>query len=111
MGHAKVHEKYAYTDGQRGYYDIAVLTLDSDIKYEPLTVQPICLPYKANNQQNFWYNKTGVITGYAHQDKSATYLELFPFRVIIYPSNVTINSLLSYFSLALWLRPHRYLLE
>ena len=74
MGHAKVHEKYAYTDGQRGYYDIAVLTLDSDIKYEPLTVQPICLPYKANNQQNFWYNKTGVITGYAHQDQSATYL-------------------------------------
>ena len=74
MGHAKVHEKYAYTDGQRGYYDIAVLTLDSDIRYEPLTVQPICLPYKANNQQDFWYNKTGVISGYAHQDKSATYL-------------------------------------
>ena len=33
---AEVHENYAYADGQRGYYDIAVLTLNSDIEYEPL---------------------------------------------------------------------------
>ena len=42
--------------------------------YEPLRTQPICLPYKAMAQENFWDNKTGVITGYAHQDKAATYL-------------------------------------
>ena len=42
--------------------------------YGPLRTQPICLPYKAMAQENFWDNKTGVITGYAHQDKAATYL-------------------------------------
>ena len=42
--------------------------------YESLRTQPICLPYKAMAQENFWDNKTGVITGYAHQDKAATYL-------------------------------------
>ena len=40
--------------------------------YEPLRTQPICLPYKANAQENFWDNQTGVITGYAHQDKAAS---------------------------------------
>lgn len=33
---AEAHENYAYADGQRGYYDIAVLTLNSDMEYEPL---------------------------------------------------------------------------
>ena len=64
---AEVHEKYGYVDGTRGYYDIAVLILKSDIKYNSLSVQPICLPYQANNQQDYWDDKTGVITGYAHQ--------------------------------------------
>ena len=41
--------------------------------YELLRTQPICLPYKAITQENFWDNKTGVITGYAHQDKSTSY--------------------------------------
>ena len=31
-----MHKNYAYADGQRGYYDIAVLTLNPDIEYEPL---------------------------------------------------------------------------
>ena len=43
---AQVHEKYQYSDGIRGYYDVAVLTLSSDIEYKILQVQPICLPYK-----------------------------------------------------------------
>ena len=30
--------------------------------------------YKANNQQDYWENKTGIITGYAHVDKDQTYL-------------------------------------
>ena len=71
---AEIHENYRYIDGTRGYYDIAVLILKSDIEYNSLSVQPICLPYQANNQQDYWDGKTGVITGYAHQDKAATYL-------------------------------------
>ena len=71
---AEVHEKYGYVDGTRGYYDIAVLILKSDIKYNSLNVQPICLPYQANNQQDYWDGKTGVITGYAHQDDAVAYL-------------------------------------
>ena len=43
---ADVHEQYSYSNGIRGYFDVAVLTLNSDIKYYPLKVQPICLPYK-----------------------------------------------------------------
>ena len=71
---AEAHNKYGYVDGRRGYYDVAVLILKSDIKYNSFNVQPICLPYKANNQPNFWDGKTGVITGYAHQDDAAAYL-------------------------------------
>ena len=71
---AEIHENYRYIDGTRGYYDIAVLILKSEIQYNSLSVQPICLPYRANNQENYWDGKTGVITGYAHQDDEATYL-------------------------------------
>ena len=71
---AEVHENYRYIDGRRGYYDIAVLILKSDIEYNSLSVQPICLPYQANNQQDYWDDKTGVITGYAHQDDAVAYL-------------------------------------
>ena len=51
-----------------------MLILKSDIIYNPYSVQPLCLPYKANNQPNYWDGKTGVITGYAHQDDTAAYL-------------------------------------
>ena len=30
--------------------------------------------YKVNYDHNYWDNKTGVITGYAHQDETLTYL-------------------------------------
>ena len=51
-----------------------MLILKSDIIYNSFYVQPVCLPYKANNQPNYWDGKTGVITGYAHQDDAASYL-------------------------------------
>ena len=59
--------------------DISIQEIPQDVQYfnpyyELWRTQPICLPYKANAQENFWDNKTGVITGYAHQDKAATYL-------------------------------------
>ena len=38
------------------------------------TPQPVLPYYQANNQQDYWDDKTGVITGYAHQDDAVAYL-------------------------------------
>ena len=50
---AEIHEKYEYVEGKRGYYDIAVLELTTDIEWDSRKIQPICLPYKVW-QYRFW---------------------------------------------------------
>ena len=59
-----VHPDFTYADGTRGYFDIAVIHLASDIKYHHLRIQPICVPLEPYDP-DLWIEKNGIITGYA----------------------------------------------
>ena len=48
------HPNYQYTDGRRGYYDLAIVTLTSEITYQDLRIQPICIPDQASDAQDKW---------------------------------------------------------
>ena len=61
-----IHKDYNHSHGTYGYFDIGIIKLTEDKKYNTLFVQPICLPEK---EENFVEGKAGVITGYAHQNK------------------------------------------
>ena len=61
-----IHKNYNHSHGTYGYFDIGIIKLTEDKKYNTLFVQPICLPEK---EENFVEGKAGVITGYAHQNK------------------------------------------
>ena len=61
-----IHKSYNHSHGTYGYFDIGIIKLTEDKKYNTLFVQPICLPEK---EENFVEGKAGVITGYAHQNK------------------------------------------
>ena len=68
-----VHPNFKYTDGLKGYFDIAIIHLALDIQFNDFSIQPICLPYQPFNQDR-WYDKTGVITGYSNQKDTVTNL-------------------------------------
>ena len=65
-----VHPNFKYRDGLKGYFDIAIIHLASDIKFNDFSIQPICLPYQPFNQDR-WYDKTGDITGYSNQNETS----------------------------------------
>ena len=62
-----VHPDFNYTDGLRGYFDIAVINIASDIRFNDFKIQPFCLP-DLPFVQDIWYDKNGIITGYSHED-------------------------------------------
>merc|ERR1711976_186162 len=61
----EVHKEYKYLEGIRGYYDIAVVTLSSEIKFNEYRIQPICLPKTPYCEQAELNDKVGAILGYA----------------------------------------------
>ena len=66
-----IHEKYNYSDGSCGYFDVGIIKLTKDIEYDNLLVQPICLPEK---EHDLLVGKTGIISGYAHRNDDKTQL-------------------------------------
>ena len=79
----KVHENYSYTDGIRGYFDVAVITLVTEIDFDPYRIQPICLPKYPSSKQDEWDRLSGVVVGYAHGEEkenpnvSITHMKIF----------------------------------
>ena len=72
-----VHEEYKYKEGIRGYYDIAVITLSSEINFNEYRIQPICLPKTPYCEQAELNDKVGAILGYADGKKlSITYMQI-----------------------------------
>ena len=72
-----IHDSYSYVEGFSGYYDIAVITLTSEIEFNNYRIQPICIPQIPYCEQDDLDEKTGAVVGYAESTKlSITYMQI-----------------------------------
>ena len=68
------HPDYLYLDGIKGYNDVAIVTVDSDVTFHELKVWPICVPSHANNPEVRWTDESGQILGYSSDDEDDNHL-------------------------------------